>query len=646
MNIRFWAPALIAGLAFCSAAQAQRAGENVMASAKDAFGTTVGNESIGLYTARDVRGFDPVQAGNVRLEGLYFDRQSPGPSEIFVSRMVTSSAIRVGLSAQSYPFPAPSGLADVKLRIPGDKQVTSLFTGFGPYNKAWVEADSQLPVMQDKLSLGVGLGWMHDDTPYANRMIHWSGGLSAHFEPSDTVEIIPFWSGKYTHHHVGRPVIYTAGSFLPPEYTRHEFFLQHWALNDFQDANFGVIGNLGPWDDWTVRVGVFRSLLTRGFWSSSLFNNTQPNGVADYSIVAFPPQEFGSVSGEIRASRSWTFGDFRHTLHFAGRGRVVKRVFGGSSTVQLGKYTIGVPVTLPPQKFNFGAQTTDRVNQGTGGIAYDGIWAGVAEFSAGLQKTSYHRTLSLVNTPDNVIKDKPWLYNATAAYHVTDKIVLFGSYTNGLEESGEAPNNATNRGEALPASRTSQVDAGIRYSVTPDLNAVVTLFQIKKPYFNLNTAGLYTDVGDLSHRGLEFSLAGKLADGLTIVAGTVFLNAEISGDLVTRGVIGKKAVGRTPRVTRFNIEYGPKNWQGFSTDFQVENLSSRVSSLDNRAMIPARTTLSAGARYRFRLFDRSATLRFQAQNLTNVFGWDINAMQISYEPNEPRRFITSLAVDF
>ena len=65
----------------------------------------------------------------------------------------------------------------------------------------------------------------------------------------------------------------------------------------------GVIGNLGVWDDWTLRAGVFRSLLTRGFWSSSLFNNTRPNGVADYSIVAFPRQEFGSVSGEVRVGR-------------------------------------------------------------------------------------------------------------------------------------------------------------------------------------------------------------------------------------------------------------------------------------------------------------------------------------------------------
>src|SRR3954467_6851401 len=125
-----WALAL--GTLVCGPAQAQRAGENPLAAARDAFGTTVGTESIGLYTARDVRGFDPVQASNVRLEGLYFDRQAPPPNEIFNSRMVTGSSIKVGLTAQSYPFPSPTGIADVTLRIPGDKALASVFTGYGP----------------------------------------------------------------------------------------------------------------------------------------------------------------------------------------------------------------------------------------------------------------------------------------------------------------------------------------------------------------------------------------------------------------------------------------------------------------------------------------------------------------------------------
>ena len=62
------------GLASSRAALAQRAEENVTTDSEDAFGRSIGNESIGIYNEGDVRGFSPIEAGNVRLEGLYFDR--------------------------------------------------------------------------------------------------------------------------------------------------------------------------------------------------------------------------------------------------------------------------------------------------------------------------------------------------------------------------------------------------------------------------------------------------------------------------------------------------------------------------------------------------------------------------------------------
>ncbi|MEP7245859.1 MAG: TonB-dependent receptor, partial [Gammaproteobacteria bacterium] len=68
--------------AFAVPAVAQRADENAVTTAQDAFGATTGNESIGLYSETEVRGFSPVTAGNVRIEGLYFDRQGNLPPRL------------------------------------------------------------------------------------------------------------------------------------------------------------------------------------------------------------------------------------------------------------------------------------------------------------------------------------------------------------------------------------------------------------------------------------------------------------------------------------------------------------------------------------------------------------------------------------
>ena len=68
-------PAVAAiGLLISQAAPAQRAEENVTTDSEDAFGRSIGSESIGIYNEGDVRGFSPIEAGNVRIEGLYFDR--------------------------------------------------------------------------------------------------------------------------------------------------------------------------------------------------------------------------------------------------------------------------------------------------------------------------------------------------------------------------------------------------------------------------------------------------------------------------------------------------------------------------------------------------------------------------------------------
>lgn len=58
-----------------TAVYAQHASDDPLATANDAFGLTLGLESIGLYGPGGVRGFNPQTAGNVRIDGLYFDQQ-------------------------------------------------------------------------------------------------------------------------------------------------------------------------------------------------------------------------------------------------------------------------------------------------------------------------------------------------------------------------------------------------------------------------------------------------------------------------------------------------------------------------------------------------------------------------------------------
>ena len=50
-----------------------RSDENAVTQAEDAFGFSVGRESLGNYNAGNVRGF-PRGGNNLRIDGLYFDQ--------------------------------------------------------------------------------------------------------------------------------------------------------------------------------------------------------------------------------------------------------------------------------------------------------------------------------------------------------------------------------------------------------------------------------------------------------------------------------------------------------------------------------------------------------------------------------------------
>ena len=78
--MRIVTSALLVAAMAASPAMAQRTDENAVKSAEDAFGVTVGHESLGIYSADNIRGFSPGVAGNFRMEGMYFDVQAPAKS--------------------------------------------------------------------------------------------------------------------------------------------------------------------------------------------------------------------------------------------------------------------------------------------------------------------------------------------------------------------------------------------------------------------------------------------------------------------------------------------------------------------------------------------------------------------------------------
>ncbi len=629
------------------AAWAQRANDNAVASANDAFGTTIGNETIGLYDARNARGFNPQQSGNVRIEGMYFDRPSTGPGDVLVDRLFSGFSVRVGVNALTVPFPAPSAIIDIRLRKPMDKLVTSVVASYGPYDQTGIELDTQIPIVPGKLSIGGGI----ERTRYVSDMRTDAddssfGGL-ARFAPNDSVEVVAFFGRAMRKNSESNPFIFVGGDWLPPNQKRGVPFAQSWNLWQQHDTDYGAVGTAGLTDTWTLRAGIFRSTYDRREDHTTFFNNTQRDGTTEVTFQKALPIVIETTSGEVQAQGVYTDGDLRHTVYVMGRGRDLGRPTGGTAQVFYGVSNINSMPQVAEPNWAYGPQGRDSAKQVTGGVQYVGQWRNVGDVNIGVQKTNYERTLTHPVNGNSFRRQTPWLYNGSLSVKASNALTVFASYTKGLEDGGSVPLNARNRGEAVPATITKQAEVGFVYLLGQGLRVNGAVFQISKPFFDRDATSLYTVVGDLKQRGAEISFTGSPLPGLNVVAGGVLLQPRVSGPLVTQGLIGSIPAGRDESLARLDLQYGPAAWRGFSLEGQVEYNDRGYGNTLNRADIPPRAVLNLGVRYRFTVYSVSATFRARVQNVTNVYSWDLvggNNFFFQYLPQ--RRVSATLTADF
>jgi iron complex outermembrane receptor protein len=629
--------ALLAGTALPAFAQ-DRSGENAVTQAEDAFGYSVGRETIGIYTANSARGFSPTAAGNVRIDGLYFD-----PQYALTSIVSDSSSIKVGLSAQGYPYAAPSGIVDYSLRRPEDRAAASIIVNADGYGSYGLEVDGSLPLTHN-LSLGYGVTGNHVEFPDGTNNLNHAQGLILRWRPAPGIEIVPFWTLSNDYNDEAGPFYIPAGHFLPPQPPIRHFDGPSWADFRYTGANHGILASYAPAKDWIIRLGAFRSVFDQKTSFTNLLLNLQPDGTADRVVIADPRAKDTSLSGELRVTHSITDGPRLHVIHLSLRERDARREFGGSDSVDLGPTRIGQPVTAPEPAFIFGPQSHDRVRQATYGLAYDGRWKNIGELSFGVSRADYTKTTALPGLAPVVARSHPWLYNGTLALTVAKPLSVYAGYSRGLEESGLAPPNAANRNQPLPTILTEQKDAGLRWLVTGKIKAVAGVFDLRRPYFSLDGANNFTQTGTTRSQGAEFSVSGDLTKRLNMVAGGYMLRPRVERDVAAIGVIGPRPVGLPSHLFNVNLNWRTPLLEGLSLDAAVFQRGTVAATTDNSVILPSRAQLNLGGRYGFKLSGHPATFRLQAGNIFDNQGFGTAGPGI-YAANSGRYFQGYLAID-
>lgn len=631
----------VAAAAQAGPSHAQRAAENAVTQAVDAFGISLGREEIGLYDSGDVRGFSPIDAGNARIEGLYFDPFFQPPA-----RIRRSTTIRVGLAAQGTPFPAPTGIVDFALARPGEDAQFSTVLSANDFGGHLVELDGSATLVPGVLGIVGGVAFGQDEFFNGTDASRHNEGVSLHWTPAAGVHVMPFWARSTVRDDEAGPIYLTADgappTVLPPE---RRFDGPEWAVYSGRGTLFGTVVEAALGERWTLRAGAFDSSFADTRSSTQLAIDVDAQG--RYRQLAFvdPPSTYRSRSGELRLTREAVGEAATHRLHLSLRTKHRRLRYDGAAAVDLGARRWGERVDVPEPALAFGPQSREAIRQTAVGVAWESQWRGGAQFAVGAQRVQDEKDVDRPDTGAGRTRTTPTLGYASGAWQVNDALVVYGSAAQGLEESGVAPANAVNRGQPAPAIRTRQVEAGLRVALGTKLTLITGAFQLEKPYFSLDAGNRYVALGDIASRGLELSLVGALHPRVSVVAGAVIADPRVEGAEVASGAVGEDPVGFPRQRALLSLDWRVPGVEGLSLDAGVDHRSGVAATPDNRVRLPSATELDVGARYAFAWSGREASLRLGVDNALDRRFYDLEGPG-AYGLEDGRSIEAVLSVDW
>lgn len=632
--MQYFTASLVLALLASSSALAQ---ESVVKSAADAFGERVGIEQLGLYGEGQVRGFDLNATGAYRIEDAYFARAAPLNDPV-----LGGVSVRVGVNASRLAYPAPSGVVNYRLRSPAPDNQLNLGAGFRDYGSPVGQADGSWTSTDKALSLTGALIVRPGHT--------WSGGtngdavdlgLVAGWGPTETHALRVF-ATTYWRDYDGDYGVLPTDSALPPPARRLTNYAPRWARVKAQNINLGALYR-GEIADWTLDASAFRSIYDTTRSDFTLLQ-TRANGDASATLFLSPEKTNISDSGEARISRVFNGGGLSHLVSASIRARHSEVELAQSLAVPAGVYNLAdeVPPVAEPSPWT-GARGLDTVDQLTGSLGYGLVWDDRLQLRLGAHRSRYEKEVLTFAGTTSRGKETTWFYNASAVWSLTPSTSLFASYVTGLEESGVAPQAATNRNEVLPAVKATQKELGIRHALTDSLTLVTAVFEVSKPTTGFRADGSFGLVGEVTHSGIEASLSGRIGEKTNIVLGAVSYEPEVTGPLVAAGVVGSRPAGLAELIANASLER--QLTAVWSVDAQLNYFGESFVDSRNSFKAPAVTTLGLGARARFTLDGKPTVLRVLASNVTGERGWTTSTGGLIW-PIAPRTVRAMLTMTF
>ena len=290
-----------------------------------------------------------------------------------------------------------------------------------------------------------------------------------------------------------------------------------------------------------------------------------------------------------------------------------------SIAVNLGKSSLANPQVLPtPPTPSGGAEYRSGRLQIQSLVAGDEVHLNPQWAVQGVVSTSFLNSTSWTKTGAITSSDsESWVWSPTVSllFKPTDRLSLYATYSNSVEQGETAPAGTKNVNVILAPYRDTDYEAGAKYALTPDFLVTADMFRMTRPLAQTVAAtNTFQIVGIQRNWGAELYGQGALTPDLSVLGGVTYVDARLEGSILPN-TNDKRVVGAPNWKADVAVDFHPTVMQGLAFTGAVHIEGDRAATNTNNSFAPAYSTVDLGVRYSALLAGRHETVRLQVMNV-------------------------------
>jgi iron complex outermembrane receptor protein len=431
---------------------------------------------------------------------------------------------------------------------------------------------------------------------------------------------------------------------------------------EYNDSRYNMAAGRVEFDltpDTTLYAAAGASRYREDFLTSS-YQITNADGRAT-NTLAIMPLELQGYSGEVGLRSKFQTGFIDHQINISASQSINENYSRGFFPPALPTYQTNIyaPVHLPRESVStFGFPRSSRQPLFTSlmlrsvaiadtlSVAGDRAQLTVGGRYQDIAVKSYvTRPVPTQGMLASTYKEGRFSPAIAAVVRPTDKLSIYANYIEGLTEGPSAPATAVNANQVFAPVVNKQTEVGVKYDFGT-VAVTASLFEIRQPNAYTDPATNRFSVSGLQvNRGAEFTVFGEPFEGVRLLGGVTFMDAELA-DTAGGRFNGKTAPGIPTTAINLYGEYDLPWVRGLTVTGRMIYTSKMFYDQANTQSVPDWTRFDFGLRYAFTgPAGKPVVLRASVENAFDRTYW-ASAARGFLAVGAPRTYVLSAQVDF